>query len=135
MYQLNFKEVKRGYAPNEVDDYITSLERMIASYKEKDDAIKNAIVSAQLAADNIIKNAKAQADEYRLQIGRELERMRSEIERGRVKIQEFYEMYANVIRKYFINLDNKAISDLNSCLNEIDRLVDRLSIESDFKLS
>ena len=127
---MNFTEVKRGYDPDEVDNYIASLDNVIKSYKEKDNAIKNAIISAQVAADNMIKNAKMQADEYKVQIGRELEKMRAEVERERVKIQEFHEVYANLVRKYLIRLDEKDTSNLNNHLNEVDRLIDLL-MESD----
>jgi len=123
---LEFTEVKRGYDPDEVDNYIASLDSVIKSYKEKDNAIKNAIISAQLAADNMIKNAKMQADEYKLQISHELEKMRNEIERERVKIQEFHEMYGELVRKYLKKLDEKDVSKLNNYLNEIDRLIDLL---------
>ena len=127
---MNFTEVKRGYDPDEVDNYIASLDNVIKSYKEKDNAIKNAIISAQVAADNMIKNAKMQADEYKVQIGRELEKMRSDVERERVKIQEFYEVYANLVRKHLTKLDEKETSTLNDSLNEVDRLIDLL-MESD----
>jgi len=123
---LNFTEVKRGYDPDEVDSYIASLDNVIKSYKEKDNAIKNAIISAQLAADNMIKNAKLQADEYKIQIVRELENMRTEIERERAKIQEFHEVYAGLVRKYLIKLDEQDVSKVHASLNEIDRLIDLL---------
>ncbi|MCL2286385.1 MAG: DivIVA domain-containing protein [Firmicutes bacterium] len=123
---MNFTEVKRGYDPDEVDSYIASLDNVIKSYKEKDNAIKNAIISAQLAADNMIKNAKLQADEYKIQIVRELENMRTEIERERAKIQEFHEVYAGLVRKYLIKLDEQDVSKVHASLNEIDRLIDLL---------
>jgi len=124
--QLNFSEVKRGYDPDEVDNYIASLDSVIKSYKEKDNAIKNAIISAQLAADNMIKNARQQADEYKVQIVRELEKMRTEIERERNKIQEFQEAYADLVKKYLVKLEEKDVSRIHNSLNEIDRLIDLL---------
>lgn len=123
---MNFTEVKRGYDPEEVDDYIASLDSVIRSYKEKDNAIKNAIISAQVAADNMIKNAKLQADEYKSQIVRELENARDEIVRERFKIQEFQELYAGLVRKYLLKLDEQDTSKLYTCLNEIDKVIDRL---------
>lgn len=123
---MNFSEVKRGYDPDEVDNYIASLDSVIKSYKEKDNAIKNAIISAQLAADNMIKNARQQADEYKVQIVRELEKMRTEIERERNKIQEFQEAYADLVKKYLVKLEEKDVSRIHNSLNEIDRLIDLL---------
>ena len=124
---MNFSEVKRGYDPDEVDNYIESLENVIKSYKEKDNAIKNAIISAQVAADNMIKNAKMQADEYKMQIVRELDKVRTEVERERIKILEFQEMYGALVRKYLSKLDEQDTSRLINCLNEIDRLIDHLT--------
>ena len=121
-----FTEVKRGYDPEEVDHYLASLEGVIKSYKEKDNSIKNAIISAQLAADNIIRNAKIQADEYKIEIAHELEKMRTEIERQRLKIQEFHEAYNELVRKYLVKPDEKEISRLNNYLNEIDKIIDLL---------
>jgi len=129
-----FTEVKRGYDPDEVDNYIDSLDSVIKSYKEKDNIIKNAIISAQMAADNMIKNAKMQADEYKYQIGRELEKMRAEIERERIKIQEFHETYGEFVRKYLVQPDEKDTSNLSNRLNEIDRLLDEL-METDLSPS
>jgi cell division septum initiation protein DivIVA len=123
---LNFTEVKRGYDPDEVDNYIASLDNVIKSYKEKDNAIKNAIISAQVAADNMIKNAKLQADEYKIQIVRELENMRTEVERERAKVQEFQEVYSALIRKYLLRLEEQDITRVHASLNEIDRLIDLL---------
>jgi len=54
-----FGIVRKGYDPASVDEHISNLENIISSYKDKDAAIKNAIVSAQLAADDIIRKAKA----------------------------------------------------------------------------
>jgi len=61
----SFSIVKRGYDPHEVDSYIERLEQIIKSYKDKDNSINNAIVSAQVAADNILKNAHLEITEIR----------------------------------------------------------------------
>ena len=124
---MNFSVTKRGYAPDEVDIYIQSLEDVIRSYKEKDNAIKNAIISAQIAADNMIKNAKLQADEYKTQIVRELDNVRVEVERERIKIREFEELYAALIRRYLLKLEEQDTSKLLNCLDEIDELLDHLA--------
>ena len=118
--------VKKGYDPAAVDADIQTLENVIKSYKEKDNAIKNAIISAQVAADNVVKNAKMQADEYKLQIVRELENVRREVERERAKVQEFHDIYSDLVRRYLTRLDSNEISGLHSRLNEIDRLIDHL---------
>ena len=123
---MKFTEVKRGYDPVEVDDYIKTLDNVIKSYKEKDNAIKNAIISAQVAADNMIKNARLQADEYKIQIVRELENVRIAVERERAKVQEFQEVYTELITKYLLKVDTNDFSGVNARLDEIDRLIDHL---------
>ena len=126
--------VKRGYDPETVDNDIETLENVIRSYKDKDNAIKNAIISAQVAADNMIKNAKMQADEYKTQIVRELDNVRREVSRERMKIQEFQNMYESLIIKHLKPLDKGEVSGLHSRLDEIDRLIDHLA-ETDTALN
>lgn len=121
-----FTYVKRGYDPEEVDRYIDTLEQVVQSYKEKDNAIKNAIISAQVAADNMVKNAKAQADEYKYQIAKELDKVTLEIERQRMRIRAFQDVYSGLVRKYLAEIQAEEMSDLFSRLDEVDKLVARL---------
>ena len=118
-----FTIVRRGYDPEEVDKYITTLEQVIKSYKDKDNAIKNAIISAQVAADNMVKNAKLQADEYKAQIGRELGKVASEIERQRVKLQAFNDIYTSLVRKYLIDPKESDMRDLFARLDDVDKMI------------
>jgi len=118
-----FTLVKRGYDPTEVDKYIDTLEQVIKSYKDKDNAIKNAIISAQMAADNMVKNAKLQADDYKAQIVKELGKVREDIDRQRMRMQAFQDVYNGLIRKYLKELDGDDISQLFTRLDDIDSLV------------
>ncbi|MCL2576605.1 MAG: DivIVA domain-containing protein [Defluviitaleaceae bacterium] len=124
MEQFTF--VKRGYDPEEVDRYISTLEQVIKSYKEKDNAIKNAIISAQVAADNMIKNAKAQANEYKSQIAKELDKVGVEVERQRMQVQAFQDVYEGLIRKYLTEIDKQEISEIYARLEDVERLIERL---------
>ena len=124
MEQFTF--VKRGYDPAEVDKYISTLEQVVKSYKDKDNAIKNAIISAQVAADNMIQNAKLQADEYKNQIVTELEKVRKEVERQRVRVQAFQDVYSGLVRKYLQELDNNDVNELNKRLDDVDGLLTML---------
>ena len=121
-----FTYVKRGYDPEEVDRYISTLEQVIKSYKEKDNAIKNAIISAQVAADNMIKNAKAQADEYKGCICKELDKVSVEVDRQRMKIQAFQDVYAGLIQKYLKEIEKPEITELYARLEDLDRMIERL---------
>ena len=128
VHQFTF--VKRGYDPEEVDSYIATLESVIKSYKDKDNAIKNAIISAQVAADNMIKNAKLQADEYKVQIVKELEKVRGEVDRQRMRIQAFQDVYGGLVRKYLTELQENDVAELYNRLDDVDKLIGHL-IESD----
>ena len=121
-----FTYVKRGYSPEEVDKYIANLETIIKSYREKDNAIKNAIISAQVAADNMVKNARMQADEYKVQIARELENLRGEINRERMNVQNFQDSYAGMIRTYLQKLDDGQTSGVHSRLDDMEKLINHL---------
>ena len=121
-----FTVVKRGYDPDEVDKYIATLEQVIKSYKDKDNAIKNAIISAQMAADNMIKNAKLQADEYKVQIDKELMKVREEVGRQRMRLQAFQDVYTGLVRKYLREFTDSDMGDLLSRLDDVERTLDVL---------
>ena len=121
-----FTLIKRGYDPDEVDKYVATLEQVIKSYKDKDNAIKNAIISAQMAADNMIKNAQLQADEYKAQIGRELSKVREELGRQRMRIQAFQDVYSGLIRKYLHEFNDSDMADLFSRLDDVEKTLDVL---------
>jgi len=126
-----FTYVKRGYDPEEVDRYISTLEQVIKSYKDKDNAIKNAIISAQVAADNMIKNAKAQAEEYKVQINQELEKARDEVARQRMRIQAFQDVYSGLVRKYLVEIHENDMTDLFGRLDDVDRMITHLMEENE----
>lgn len=121
-----FTYVKRGYDPEEVDRYIATLEQVIKSYKEKDNAIKNAIISAQVAADNMVKNAKMQADEYKGQIAKELDKVSLEVDRQRMRIQAFKDVYSGLVKKYLTDLDEDDMTDIFARLDDVEKLIGRL---------
>lgn len=119
----SFSYVKRGYNPEEVDAYISTLEQVIKSYKDKDNAIKNAIISAQVAADNIMKNARLQADDYKSKIKKQLKVVTEGVEVQRVRLQAFQDVYSNMLRKYLREIDEHDMADLYGRLNEVEQLV------------
>jgi hypothetical protein len=122
-----FSYVKRGYNPEEVDKYIATLEQVIKSYKEKDNAIKNAIISAQVAADNVLMNAQMQAEAYKEKIVKQLQLVKDSVERQRVRVQAFQDVYTGLLRKYLREMDDSEINDLYSKLDDMERMIDSLS--------
>ena len=127
----SFSIVKKGYNPEEVDKYITTLEQVVKSYKEKDNAIKNAIISAQIAADNVIKNAQLQAEEYKVQIYEQLKTVKESIHKQRDHLQDFQDTYNRLLKKHLNEIDGSAIVELNNKLDKAEAMINSLS-ESDF---
>ena len=115
----SFSIVKRGYNPQEVDEYIETLEQVIKSYKDKDNAIKNAIISAQVAADNILKNTHLEAAEYKANTLAQLRHIYDSVEIQRSHLQAFHDDYAEMLRKYLQQIE---ASDLNLVYERIDEL-------------
>ncbi|MCL2352248.1 MAG: DivIVA domain-containing protein [Firmicutes bacterium] len=112
-----FMHVKRGYDPEEVDKYIDSLEAVIKSYKEKDSAIKNAILSAQIAADNIVKNAGIQVADSKAKTLAQVRTIADSVGAQRAKVLEFQREY-NVILEKYVHKFNE--SDIQAILDKID---------------
>jgi len=102
-----FNYVKRGYDPSEVDEYIDSLENVVKSYKEKDAAIKNALINAQLTADSIIKNAEIEVGHTRAKAVSQLERIYSSVSRQRGLVDRFKQDYQRMIDIYIKEIDNR----------------------------
>ena len=122
-----FSYVRRGYDPEEVDKYVSTLEQVILSYKEKDNAIKNALISAEIAADNVVKNARLQADDYRSKIIRQLSVIMDSVERQRQWLRQFQDEYNDLVRRYLRNMDDSELNDLYIRLDEMDSLIRDLS--------
>ena len=127
----SFSIVKRGYNPQEVDEYIETLEQVIKSYKDKDNAIKNAIISAQVAADNILKNSHAEIAEYRARAFEQLQHIQDSLDVQRMRVKDFHEDYARLIRKHLPPVDDAGIAlvleridELENILREIEDLND-----------
>lgn len=80
---VKFSIARKGYSPEEVDDYIESVQGYVAKleakykavmqelkalndsvgeYRQKESSINNAIVSSQVSADSILNNARNAAD-------------------------------------------------------------------------
>ena len=115
-----FAYVKQGYNPSEVDSYVDSLETVIKSYKEKDSAIKNAIVSAQVAAENIIKNAELEAQEMKSKTLLELKAISDSIAKQREYIKDFQNDYNQMLSKYLRSFDEADLINVYSSVNEME---------------
>ncbi len=121
-----FSYVKRGYDPDEVEKYIETLETVIKSYKDKDSAIKNAIVSAQIAADNIIGDAEKEARRLRDKIARQLEDVNDSIADQKRVVKDFQSDYNKMVERYLQQFNDNDIMQLYSRINELEEVVAQL---------
>jgi hypothetical protein len=125
-----FSYVKRGYSPEEVNKYIATLEQVIKSYKEKDNAIKNAIISAQVAADNVVRNAHMQAHDYKKKITQQLLQVSAAIDTERMRLQAFHDVYTGLMRKYLFEVSSADMFEMRRRLDDMEKLVtDLLAME------
>ena len=120
-----FNYVKKGYDPEQVDTYIETLEQVVKSYKDKDSAIKNAIISAQMAADNIVKNAHLQVAESRTQALSQIQSIIASISEQRNKVKEFQEEYVAMIQKYLIDFNETDMNRIYNKMTELEQLIAR----------
>lgn len=115
-----FSTVKRGYNPEEVESYIANLERIIEEYKEKDSSITKAIVNAQVAADNIIKNAELASDEIREQTVANLDNIYKSIEKQKEIVKDFQGQYNDLVNKYLKDVQTTDFLEIFSSINELE---------------
>jgi len=123
---LDFTMVKRGYSPEEVQSYIGQLERSIEQYKEKDAAISNAILNAQVAADNIIKNAKAQAEEILGDTIKHLNQVHTSVGKQKELVRDLQEDYFDLVNKYLKNVQSTDFLEVFSAINELENYLQTL---------
>ncbi len=121
-----FNYVKRGYDPDEVDDYIQSLEDILQSYKDKDSTIKNAIINAQLAADTIIENADRDAYKTKAKLITQLDEIYRSVSLQKKFVQEFQEDYNELIKRYVHQFNDSEIVKLFSKITDLEEFLTRL---------
>jgi len=121
-----FSYVKRGYDPDEVEKYIDTLETVIKSYKDKDAAIKNAIVSAQIAADNIIGDAEREARRVREKATRQLDTVANSIADQKRIVKDFQSDYNKMVGRYVQQFNDSDILQLYSTINELEEQLAQL---------
>ena len=114
-----FNVVKRGYDMTEVDEYISSLEAVVKSYKDKDAAIKNALISAEMAADNIILNAKNRSFEMKENSVRQIEDILQSVSKQKAMLEDFHAEYQAQVQKY---LHGVVQADVDAVRSKIDAL-------------
>ncbi len=137
-----FTIVKKGYDPNEVDSYINKLLLQLNEYKEKSSAINKAIINAQIAADNIVKEAHIQTENILNEAkenARNLQQstlnqiagIKTNISNQKRILREFQNDYDNFMKKYFSPINLEATDEIFSKLNKLENLIDDISITAE----
>lgn len=121
-----FNTVRNGYNPEEVDKHIQNLESVLDNYREKDGAISNAIVNAQIAADNIIKNSELAAREMRKNAIDQLDIIADSIEKQRQTILEFKSEYNLFVEKYVRKINEEEFDQILKKVEDLDKYFQKL---------
>lgn len=124
-----FNSVKKGYDPAAVDLYIEELENELKRYKEKDDVIRNAIISAQQAADNIILNAKNQGRTIKENSAKQLEDICLALNAQKQILKNFTEEYQAIMTKYLSPVNNADFNTLNLKIEQMEKYLKNFSDE------
>jgi len=126
MKMQRFNTMRNGYNIEEVNAYIATIESALAEYREKDSAITNTMINAQIAADNIIKNAHLEAKGIRTETISHLECVSASLDKQRDMISRFERDYKELAERYLCNTEEthfKAalnhVDELDSCLNAL----------------
>jgi len=118
-----FSTVKRGYAKEEVDRYIASLEAELATLKEQKDLIASAIIRSEETSLQIIAKAHEEAVTIKKESQAHLLDLEKKIKHMRMKLDSFQSGYNQLMHKYFITTNNEDFGDLYHSLDKISDLI------------
>lgn len=121
-----FNSVKRGYDPSEVDSYINSLESVLKSYKDKDSAIKNALINAQIAADNIVKNAEIEVENSKRKALTQLELIYHSIAKQKKLLDNLKSDYHKLAAAYIKEVDEHDFQPIYTQIAELENFLSSL---------
>jgi len=134
----DFQIVRKGYNPDEVDNYIEELEKQLSEYQEKSSTINKAIINAQIAADNIIKaahsetdkilsQARKDADELKQATINQIKYLKLNIANQKNLINNFKNDYEFLTEKYLSPLITADADKVFDRLTEIEEAIDEIS--------
>jgi len=117
---------KKGYDIAEVDEYLATLESVVKSYKEKDTAIKNAILHAQIAGDGIINEAKEYAKTLLDDLADHFRDIKSAISDQALILDDFIQDYNFMIGKYLNKVNESEFANLKKKLSDLENHYTRI---------
>ena len=116
-----FTIVKKGYHTVEVDDYINSLESIIKSYKDKEAAIQNALINAEISAQAIIGKAKNEALVIIKGVNVQVEAVAGSISAQKSVLEAFKEDYIALVMKHLQKMNGEEMTRLTEKLDKIEK--------------
>lgn len=128
----DFPIVKKGYDPYTVETYLTNLQETLKNYQQKDNVINNAIVSAQIAADNIIHEANVKSAKMLADTEAKLEQMQNLLSAQANIIKNFENDYNELVKKYLTNFDGNDVLKIFSKINNIGEKINSLKFSDSF---
>ncbi len=134
----DFQIIRKGYNPEEVDNYIEELEKQLNEYKDKSSTINKAIINAQIAADNIIKAAHSETEKILTQAKKEaadlkqatinqIKYLKLNIANQKNLINNFRKDYEFLTEKYLNPLVTSDTDKVFDKLTEIEEAIDDIS--------
>lgn len=120
MKMQRFNTMRNGYNIEEVNGYIATLESALAEYREKDSAITNTMINAQIAADNIVKNAHLEAKGIRQETVAHLDGVAESLDKQRLMITRFEKDYKELAERYLCNVEETHFKEALDKVNELD---------------
>ena len=137
-----FRIVKKGYDPVDVEEHISNLESVIRRYREKDSAINNAIVSAQYAADeilrkariaeeDIIKNARNQSVEIKSKSAAHVQSILNLVQTQKSLFKDFAYEYNALAQKYLQSVNDNDFASVTDKFDALERYLNTFTSEQE----
>ncbi|MFP4697651.1 MAG: DivIVA domain-containing protein [Eubacteriales bacterium] len=121
-----FPVLKKGYDPQEVDNYISKLEQELNDFKQREQAISHAIMDAQVTSKKIVKAAKDEAGQIQKEAILQLDSIRRKVSYIKQKIETFQASYNQFIERFTVNINQ---DDINKLYHQLDELSNSLRVD------
>lgn len=118
-----FSIIKKGYSPQEVDDYLIQLEETIDNYKLEEQYISQALVESHITAKKIIEEAEIKAFEIEKDALIQLEHLKHELENTKKKLESFKNDYDIFLERFKDSFTSNELQNVVDTINRLDEIV------------
>ncbi|QUH30391.1 hypothetical protein [Vallitalea guaymasensis] len=119
----SFSIIKKGYSPQEVDDFIMELEDAIDDYKLKEQYISQALVESHITSKQIIEEAEIRAFEIEKDALIQLEHLKHELDNTKKKLETFKNDYDIFIEHFKNSFTDTELQTILDTIDEIDNII------------